>query len=95
MAHPYGEEAQFKSAIECVERNGLEERTLLVPADFVPTLHLYFPRTHLWKYEGAQPTATEMAGRDYDGVLSFTNPVRFEPLTGRAAVRMTVSSGVE
>jgi hypothetical protein len=78
--HPAGADPALSVVLDVIRSDHLEAAHLLVPQDFIPSIHYYFPSTHLRGYAGADPTAAELEGGGLTGVLYRANPVRYQPL---------------
>ncbi len=78
--HPWREDPRPSAILSYIRQNHLETSTLIVPLAFLPTIHFYFPQTHLRSYEGDRPSLEDYEGKKFDGVLYSTYPVRYQPL---------------
>ena len=78
--HPWREDPRPGAILSYIRDNHLDTSTLMVPLAFLPTIHYYFPRTHLRSYEGDSPASKDFEGKKFDGVLYSTYPVHFQPL---------------
>src|SRR5579884_3409587 len=56
---PLGEATEARAILAWVAQNRLADKTLLIPQDYVPTVHYYFPRTTLTGYRDVASFADE------------------------------------
>jgi len=77
--HPPGTDPTIAGLLNIVRADHLQSANLLVPQDYVPPLHYYFPHTHLRGYTGDQPADADLAAHDLTGVLYLGNPVHYQP----------------
>jgi hypothetical protein len=77
--HPPGTDPTIAGLLNIVRADHLESANLLVPQDYVPPLHYYFPHTHLRGYTGDQPAGPDLGAPDLTGVLYLGNPVHYQP----------------
>jgi hypothetical protein len=77
--HPPGTDPTIAGLLNIVRADHLQSANLLVPQDYVPPLHYYFPHTHLRGYTGDQPADADLAAHDLTGVLYLGNPVYYQP----------------
>lgn len=59
----YSPDLAARGVLSYVREHGLDDQALLVPQQYLPMVHYYFPRTRLRGYYGTPPTAEEVAGR--------------------------------
>lgn len=78
--HPWREDPRPSAVLNYIRDNHLDTSTLIVPLTLLPTIHYYFPRTHLRSYEGDSPAPEDYEGKKFDGVLYSTYPVRYQAL---------------
>jgi 4-amino-4-deoxy-L-arabinose transferase-like glycosyltransferase len=78
--HPPGADTQLAAVLALIRAEHLESAPLLVPQDYLPTIHYYFPATSLRGYTGDHPTGPELDAGAVTGVLYRADPVRYEPV---------------
>jgi hypothetical protein len=79
LANPINPLPLESKVVECLRREDLRGKTILVPAVWIPTIHYYFPGTRLKPY-GSAPPPSETG---VDGILQTSGEVRFDPAPGR------------
>jgi hypothetical protein len=79
--HPIVPDSRLPSLLAYVRENHLENSRMLVPQDDVPTLHYYFPNSHLRGYHDEIPDLSIYREGAVDGVLYPGLPLRYEPLS--------------
>jgi hypothetical protein len=77
--HPPGADTRLASVLGLIRNGHLESDNLLVPQDYVPSIHYYFPRTHLRGYTGEAPAPADLEASGLTGVL-YRTPVRYQAL---------------
>ena len=78
--HPVGTDSRLSSLLVYLRENHLENSRLVVPHDDVPTLHYYFPNSHLRGYTDQIPELSTLRDGRTDGLLYPGLPLRYEPL---------------
>ena len=78
--HPPGVDTKLASILNLIRNDHLESASLLIPKDYVPPIHYYFPGTHLRGYIGDRPAAADLEVAGLTGALYDGDPVRYEPL---------------
>jgi hypothetical protein len=78
--HPVVPDSRLSSLLVYVREKHLENSRMLVPQDDVPTLHYYFPNTHLRGYTEQIPRLSRLQDGRADGLLYPGLPLRYEPL---------------
>jgi 4-amino-4-deoxy-L-arabinose transferase-like glycosyltransferase len=76
--HPPGSDTRLAAVLNIVRVNQAD--SLLVPKDFVPPIHYYFPRTEVRGYSDDRPTPSDLEASGLTGVLYNDDPVRYERL---------------
>jgi hypothetical protein len=66
--------------LNLIRGNHLDADSLLVPKDFVPPIHYYFPRAEVRGYSDERPTPSDLEASGLTGVLYNDDPVRYERL---------------
>ncbi|MBV8817067.1 MAG: hypothetical protein JO022_01850, partial [Acidobacteriaceae bacterium] len=80
VSNPPEPDPRTEAIVDFVRLNQLDHSSLMVPAIFLPTIHYYYPQTHLRAYEGPAPGPDDFDGKKFDGVLYPVYPLRFERL---------------
>ncbi len=76
--HPVIPDSRPWDALAFIRAHDLNTAAMLIPAGDVPTIHYYFPQTHLRSYAGQQPSPGDFAGRFFAAILYPGAPLRFE-----------------
>jgi len=76
-------DSRLPALLAYVRENHLDRSRLLVPQDDLPTIHYYFPATHLKGYTGPAPELSAAVANGTDGILYPGVPVRYRPVTSR------------
>lgn len=69
-----------QAVLDFIRDNRLEHSSLLVPNQYLPMIHYYYPETRLRPFEGSSPVADDFEGKAFDGLLYPTYPVRYRKL---------------
>ena len=80
LRHPVLTDPRLSSLLVYVRENHLENDRMLVPQADVPTLHYYFPNSHLRGYTDPIPAPSTVRDGRADGLLYPGLPLRYEPL---------------
>jgi 4-amino-4-deoxy-L-arabinose transferase-like glycosyltransferase len=78
--HPPGADTRLASVLDLIRGGHLQAGNLLVPQEYLPSIHYYFPGTRIRGYTGDAPTSAELQGSGLSGVFYRADPVRYEPL---------------
>jgi len=81
--HPVVPDSRLPSLLAYVRENHLENGRMLVPQADVPTLHYYFPNSHLRGYADQLPELSTLRDGRADGLLYPGLPLRYEQLLSR------------
>lgn len=81
--HPVLPDPRLPSLLVYVRENHLGSSRMLVPQADVPTLHYYFPDSHLRGYTDQIPEFSTLQDGSTDGVLYPGFPIRYESLLSR------------
>jgi hypothetical protein len=76
--HPVNPNTRLTSLLAFVRDNHLDAASMYVPQPDVPTLHYYFPMSHLLGYTAAAPENSSLQNMPMQGVLYPGPPIRFE-----------------
>jgi hypothetical protein len=78
--HPVLPDSRLPSLLTYVREHHLESSRMLVPQADLPTLHYYFPSSHLRGYTDQLPEFSTLHDGGADGVLYPGVPIRYETL---------------
>ena len=78
--HPVVPDSRLPSLLAYIRENHLDSSRMLVPQADVPTLHYYFPNSHLRGYADQIPELSAVRDGRADGLLYPGSPLRYEPL---------------
>lgn len=79
--HPVVPDSRLPALLVYVREHHLDSSRMLVPQADVPTLHYYFPKSHLRGYTDQIPELSSLRDGRADGVLYPGLPLRYEPLS--------------
>ncbi len=77
--HPPSHDPQLTAVLNLIRDKHLADSAILVPQDYVPSIHFYFPETHLHGYFGVSPSPQDLQSNEVTGIFYGGNPVRYQP----------------
>src|SRR5579862_473841 len=80
---PVRPDTRLSSLLVYIRENRLESSRLLVPQTDLPTLHYYFPNSHLLGYTDSEAELPAAQDSSADGLLYPGLPIRYESFSSR------------
>jgi len=82
--YPVLPDTRLSSLLSYIRENHLENSRMLVPQLDLPTLHYYFPNSHLRGYSDPIPEVSTFREKETEGVIYPGLPIQYEPPLSRS-----------
>jgi hypothetical protein len=79
--YPLFDDPKSDAMVNLVRDQGITDKKLLVPHDYLPMIHYYFPRTRLTPYRDLETIPSQLGAGSFDGVIYLGDPPRYQPAT--------------